>query len=196
MAVVVFQGDTLDSLAAQYHTTPEVLIQVNCLVSTYLAPGSRLYVPPQTVIQPTEPCGAPRGWVKGYTVAAHDTLYHIAQMFGVSVHQLQLANCMGSSTLINVGDVLYVPYIPTKTPIPPTETPALPSSTPTTPPPATATQTPTEQPTSTPTELPTDTPAPTQIPTDSLPRPTPTEPPMTPADTATTPPGAASTGIQ
>jgi hypothetical protein len=59
--------DTLSSLALKYHTTPDLLAQVNCLIEpdpgANLAPGVQLYVPALT---PT-PCQPPYWWIK-YTV--------------------------------------------------------------------------------------------------------------------------------
>jgi LysM repeat protein len=179
--ITVRSGDTLDSLAGRYNTTPELLARANCLVGTTLFPGSQLYVPAPPPVQPTIPCGPPSGWVLGYSVAQGDTLYHISQMFGVSVYQLQLANCMLYSTLIHPGQRLYVPYVPTNTPIPPTLTPIPPSETPTTAPTETATQPPTEPPTPLP-EPTTLTPEPTTVtpePTAVTPEPTPETPAVT-----------------
>ncbi|GAB4504839.1 MAG: hypothetical protein Fur0043_18330 [Anaerolineales bacterium] len=107
--------DTLDSLAIQYKTPPDLLRQANCLFSSDLTPGTLLYVPP--VPTPTRvPCGPPPGWVL-YTVQAGNTLFSLGQAFGVSVSQLQQANCMPySQTTINVGRQIWVPNVATRTP--------------------------------------------------------------------------------
>jgi LysM repeat protein len=122
-------------------------------------------------------CSPPIGWVI-YTVQPSDSLYLIGLTYGVTVSQLQIANCLGSSVTIYVGQKLYVPNIPTHTPQPapaPTRTPTKDVIPPTvetmevsaTPAP-TATQIP-EMPTSTNTPLPTiaETHAPTVVPTDT-----------------------------
>ena len=62
-------------------------------------------------------CGPPLGWVV-YIVRYGDTLYSLGMSFGVSVGYLQMANCMGSSTLIRTGQKLWVPNVPTRTPSP------------------------------------------------------------------------------
>jgi LysM repeat protein len=81
------------------------------------------------------PCGPPAGYVKKYVVQRGDTLSSIARLYGITYTTLQRANCMGSSTTIYAGQVLWVPNIPpryptvaplptfTKTsiPVPPTE---------------------------------------------------------------------------
>lgn len=145
MPITVQTGDTLESLALIYSATASALAQANCLSEDTLTPGSVLYAPaPAPTVAPTR-CYAPRGWVH-YTVQQGDTLYHISQLFGITVYQLQKANCL-SSTVIKPGQKLYVPNVPTRT-SPPTETEtAPPTSTPT------------------PSPVPTDTPSPTPLPT-------------------------------
>ncbi len=115
IAVKVQPLDTLASLALQYKTTPEILRQSNCLFSSDLAPGTLLYVPP--VATPTRvTCGPPPGWVQ-YTVKTGNTLFSLSQAFGVSVSQLQQANCMPlSQTFIQAGQKIWVPNVATRTP--------------------------------------------------------------------------------
>ncbi len=127
VAYIVQAGDTLENLATRYQVSVEMLGQTNCLLTASILPGTVLYVPPTPTRTPV-PCGPPRGWVT-YIVQAGDTLYHLSQVYGVTVQQLQNANCLGSSTLIRTGQVLYVPPGPTRTPVT-TGTPT-PTSTPT-----------------------------------------------------------------
>ena len=156
-------GDTLYALAQRYRISPEALSAANCLPSFNLSAGYALYVPPVPTVT-IIPCGPPAGWVKTHVVAPGDNLYRIALSYGLTYPQLQRANCMGSSTTIYAGQRLWVPNIPTRTPIPgvtiipdfPTET-STPTST------ATATNLPTS--TSTPTQLPTATATDTPVPT-------------------------------
>ena len=160
-AIVLQPGDTLENIAQTYTTTPGVLKKANCLVGDSLIPGTIFYVPgapPPTPI----PCGPPAGWVY-YIVQKGDTLYSIGRAYGVSVAQLQAANCMGSSTNIRVGQKLYVPNV----------APKLPSSTPS------LTMTPTLEPSATSTSLP-----PSATPTVNLPSPsqTPIPPTVTPSN--------------
>ncbi len=151
-AYVVASGDTLETLAARYKTTAETLAQANCLIAASLEPGDLLYVPPPPTRTPV-PCGPPSGWVL-YPVQPGDTLYHLADIFGVTVRQLQNANCMGNSTWLKVGRWIYVPpWLPhTATP---TFTPITPPATWTVITPDTQTPTPTDTPTGTPTPTPT-----------------------------------------
>jgi LysM repeat protein len=154
-------GDTVYSLAQRYKTSAEHLNAANCFTSSELAAGSIVYVPPVPTVT-IIPCGHPAGWVRTHVVQAGDNLYRIALSYGLSYPQLQRANCMGSSTTIYAGQRLWVPNIPTRTPVPgvtiipdfPTETPSATNTTI----PATSTNTATEPPaiaTATSTSIPT-----------------------------------------
>lgn len=212
--ITVMIGDSLDSLASAYGTTADALSQGNCLVISDLIPGMVLYVPERPTSTPEETCGPPPGWVF-YTVQYGDTLYRISLMVGVSVYELQLANCMVGQTYLRAGQRLYVPFIPAKartptptlvstatttfTPVPtqvipttvqttsPTRTPTRTSTPSLTPVPTEpATFTPTPTSTNTPTETPTPTATSTVTPT-STPTPTPTSSPtLTPSATPQT----------
>lgn len=171
IGIVVGPADTLDSLALRYGTSAQALMQANCLTNAVLTTGTLIYVPPAAPASPSPiatlyvaspfptrtsiPCGAPYGWVR-YTVQPGDTLYHIATSYGITTDQLQRANCLGSSTTIRIGQLLWVPNLPTRTP-----TFALPPFTPTVEPtePFTETALPlTSTPEPPPTELPTEPP--------------------------------------
>ncbi|MGE5250329.1 MAG: LysM peptidoglycan-binding domain-containing protein [Bacteroidota bacterium] len=121
IGVMVGSNDTLESLALRYNTSAQMLAQGNCLLTQTLLPGTVLYVPPLPTmyIPPVRtatfiPCGAPFGWVR-YMVQPGDTLYHIATLYGITTSQLQRANCLGLSTTIRVGQLLWVPNVPTLT---------------------------------------------------------------------------------
>lgn len=104
---VVQPGDTLESLAASSQVSAAQLSQANCLLTSSLLPGVVLYLPPRPTAT-SVPCGPPTGWVV-YIVQAGDTLFHLSQVHGVSVAELQLANCMGQSNLLKTGQKLHVP---------------------------------------------------------------------------------------
>ncbi|HEX2997174.1 MAG TPA: LysM peptidoglycan-binding domain-containing protein [Anaerolineales bacterium] len=166
-------GDTVYTLAQRYKTTPESLSAINCLTSSDLPTGYALYVPAVPTVT-VIPCGAPFGWVKNHVVRPGDTLYRVALSYGLTYPQLQRANCMGGSTTIYTGQRLWVPNIPTRTPIPgvtvvpdfPTETS---TATPTNLPTSTSTDLPTATATSLPTATSTSLPTATDIPTNSAP---------------------------
>lgn len=127
-----------------------------------------------TPFVPTQ-CIVPYGWV-AYVVRPGDSLYGLSLIFHVSMQQLQMANCMGASTELYAGRVLYAPFLPpapTVTPIPPTKTAAPTDVPPTkTQRPAPTEAIPSEAPTAMPTEE-------TAVPTVELPTSAPTtEPPV------------------
>jgi LysM repeat protein len=115
IAVSVQPGDSLQFLASRYRVTPENLSAANCLFSSELPVGSIVYVPPVPT-QTSVPCGPPPGWVR-YTVQPGNTLTGLSLSFGVSVTQLQFANCMPFNQFyIATGQVIWVPNVATHTP--------------------------------------------------------------------------------
>ena len=174
MAIIVQPFDTLASIAQTYQLSPIAIQQSNCLTSDVLQAGTVVYVPPMSTAMPritSVPCGAPYGWVNYYVVQG-DTLYNLSGRYRVSVDQLQRANCLGASSLIQAGKILKVPNVATTVPtagptmIPSaTELPTVtvPRATDVTPPPADPppTDPPTEPPNDPPTAIPEpDTPVP------------------------------------
>jgi LysM repeat protein len=124
-------GDSVYTLAQRYKTTAETLGSANCLSSFDIPVGLPLYVPSVPTVT-VIPCGPPAGYVKRYIVRPGDTLYRIALLYGITYQQLQRANCMGSSTTIYAGQLLWVPNVPTRTPLPGvTVVPDFPTATPT-----------------------------------------------------------------
>jgi LysM repeat protein len=109
-------GDTIYSIAQRYRTTTENLSAANCLTSLDLPVGYILLVPPVQATVTAVPCGPFAGWVRTYIVQPGDNLFRIGLSYGVTVDRLQIANCMGSSTTIFVGQRLWVPNVPTRTP--------------------------------------------------------------------------------
>ena len=65
-----------------------------------------IYLPPIPTHTPV-PCGRPKSWVI-YIVQQGDTLYRLSRTYGVTVLQLQKANCI-SGSLIHIGQPLFVP---------------------------------------------------------------------------------------
>jgi len=113
--VTVGTGDDLTTLAYRYRSTPESLRSANCLFSTDLPAGSIIYVPPIATNTPV-PCGPPPGWIR-YTVQPGNSMYSLSQAYGVSISALQFANCMSASqTYLAVGQSVWVPNVPTRTP--------------------------------------------------------------------------------
>lgn len=99
---IVQQGDTLAIIAALYGVTVYDLICYNQLTATYLIyPGQSLFVPG------TPPAPPPGGRV--YIVEAGDTLYSIAEKFGVSISGIIELNNIPRPDLIFVGQRLIIP---------------------------------------------------------------------------------------
>ncbi|HEX9386966.1 MAG TPA: LysM peptidoglycan-binding domain-containing protein [Anaerolineales bacterium] len=115
--VIVATGDTVYALAQRYKTSAESLSAANCLSAVEVPAGYALYVPPVPTVT-VIPCGPPAGWVKNYIVQPGDTLFRIAVSYNITYPQLQRGNCMGSSTTIYTGQRLWVPNVPTRTPVP------------------------------------------------------------------------------
>jgi LysM repeat protein len=159
--IVVGANDTLYTIAERYKTTTNLLNSANCLNNNPPSAGATLYVPPVPTVT-VIPCGPYAGWVKAYTVQPGDNLYRISLLYRTTVEQLQRANCMGASTTIYVGQVLWVPNVPTSTPGV-TNIPDLNTQTPS------ATSFPTQTFIITETPLPTDTFVPTETPITSTP---------------------------
>ncbi|NWG34620.1 MAG: LysM peptidoglycan-binding domain-containing protein [Chloroflexi bacterium] len=113
--VTVGVNESLYSIAERYNTTVEELNEKNCLNLQNPLPGAVVYVPavPTKVVIP---CGPPAGWVKRHLVQPGENLFRIALSYGITYPQLQAGNCMGSSTTIFVGQTLWVPNVPTRTP--------------------------------------------------------------------------------
>jgi LysM repeat protein len=100
-------GETLASIATRYGISSAKLQTANCLLTTELIPRAVIYVPPMPTHTPL-PCGAPHSWIV-YIVRPGDTLYRLSIAYGITVADLQRANCLGSSTLLHTGQSLYVP---------------------------------------------------------------------------------------
>jgi LysM repeat protein len=112
---IVQPGDSLDGLAIRVQKTSPEISQANCLVSSALLPGLIVYLPPLPTRTPVS-CGAPYSWVI-YIVQQGDTLYHLGQVYGIPFMDIQRANCLASS-IIHIGQLLYVPPWATRTPSP------------------------------------------------------------------------------
>ncbi len=116
--IVVGVNDTIYILAQRYKTSEDALKNGNCLPSYELQAGRLLYVPPIVATAPPIVCGPPSSWVRAYVVQPGDNLFRISLLYRTSIQQLQAANCMGSSITIYVGQRLWVPNVPTSTPMP------------------------------------------------------------------------------
>lgn len=99
---VVGWGDTLFSIANRFGTTVEALMAANGLTSPIIYIGQRLTIPSSTPIVTQE-------WSGGYVVQYGDTLYSIAERFGVPVDALMKANGLYNPHFIYIGQKLTIP---------------------------------------------------------------------------------------
>lgn len=93
-------GDSLYSIAARYGTTISALQQSNGLTSSMLYPGQALAISSQGSVS--------KNATTTYTVKAGDSLFLIAQRYGISVNSLKSANNL-SSDYLTVGKQLTIP---------------------------------------------------------------------------------------
>ena len=113
---ITVQGtDTLDSLAARYRTTRDLLKSGNCLSTDSLLPGTKLYVPASPTSTTAVCVQGASGWSKRYVVRPGDTLYSIAANHYTSVSAMRQVNCR-SGDVIYVNETLWVPNVATRTP--------------------------------------------------------------------------------
>lgn len=95
---VVKSGDTLYSIARRYDVSVDELKRANNLSSNFLQIGQILRIPSSNSVIPST-----------YTVQAGDTLYKIANQFGVDIQDLIELNQL-ASTILQIGQVLQIPF--------------------------------------------------------------------------------------
>jgi LysM repeat protein len=118
---VVVEGDTVGSVAAAYGLDVASVLSANGLgPSSLIFPGEAIVLPlaDPPVVHPdqgavpsaaTTPAPAPAEASPGtHVVESGDTLFALAESYGVTVAELDAANALGGSTLIVPGQVLVV----------------------------------------------------------------------------------------
>jgi LysM repeat protein len=123
---VVQAGDTLDGIARNFGTTVNAITQLNGIANPSLIfPGLVLQIPTDdstdstttagqplptpTATQVPTPTPLPTNIPTTYTVQTGDTLFQIANRFGVSVVELAAINNIIDYNQILVGQVLTIP---------------------------------------------------------------------------------------
>lgn len=96
----VKKGDSLYGIAKSYGVSVEDIKRLNSLSSNSLSIGQELLIPGLSSEN------APS--VKVYTVLKGDSLYKIANLYGISVDELKTANKLSSSVL-SIGQQLVIP---------------------------------------------------------------------------------------
>jgi LysM repeat protein len=129
----VKSDETLESLAQASGISADALKQGNCLLISRLLSGMVIYLPPTPADtdtpEPAEPtetlpprstCGPPVGW-QPYRIQRGDTLYALAVASGSTVLQLMDNNCLTSSN-IQAGQIIFLPFAPPTKTLTPTVT--------------------------------------------------------------------------
>ena len=102
---VAVSGDTVDSVAQMFSVPVQSLIDTNHLAPPYaLTPGQELAIPPAGG---TTPGGTTPGGI--YTVAAGDTLFHIARVHATTVSALAAANGLQPPYTLKIGQQIRLP---------------------------------------------------------------------------------------
>ncbi|MDD6224028.1 MAG: LysM peptidoglycan-binding domain-containing protein, partial [bacterium] len=96
----VQSGDTLYSIARKFNTTVDQLKTINNLTSNVLQPGQVLIISKKEEI-PSESYTV-------YTVKSGDSLWKIANQYGVTVNEIIELNNLGT-TLLQIGQQLKIP---------------------------------------------------------------------------------------
>ena len=98
----VEEGDSLYSIANKFNISVNDLIDFNALPTTILTPGETIRIPKGLM---------PSNKENVYTVKPGDTLYRIANLYGVSVNDLITANNL-TSNILTIGQELVISIKP------------------------------------------------------------------------------------
>ena len=115
---VVVEGDTLDSIAAQFNVNVLVLMALNRMTDSLIRVGDELLIPNPDLALDT-PTPIPTGW-RGtieYRIAVGDTLELIAQQFFSTVESIMQQNEIENANEIFVGQIIVV-RVNIATPVP------------------------------------------------------------------------------
>jgi LysM repeat protein len=102
---IVTTGDTLFSIGLRYGSSVEAIAAANGIVPPYfIYPGQSLTIPAyadSTYVADT---------MATHTVTSGETLFFIAQQYGVTTQSLVAANGLANPNQIRVGQTLNIPY--------------------------------------------------------------------------------------
>jgi LysM repeat protein len=115
--VAPIQSAPLTLLERPVQVPPPITVPTNtpALPVTSTLPPVTIAIPPTAT---STPCAPRADWTDSYTIQDGDTLFSIAQSYGLSLAQLQTGNCITDANQIFAGQTLRVPFVaPTATPI-------------------------------------------------------------------------------
>lgn len=101
---IVKSGDSLYKIANQYGVSVNDIIEFNQLPSTVLSIGQQLLIPTKQETTPSTPSTGGQY----YTVKSGDSLYKIANQFGVTVDSIINFNNL-TSTMLSIEQQLFIP---------------------------------------------------------------------------------------
>lgn len=99
---VVKNGDSLYSIANKFGVSVESLKSINGITGNLINVGQRLVIPSDVVVNP--------GDYVVYTVKRNDSLWNIANSYGVSVNDIVDYNNLGT-TVLQIGQQLLIPNL-------------------------------------------------------------------------------------
>ena len=100
MKYTVKAGDTLYGISNQFGVSVSELASLNNIKGSNLSIGQELTIPSNSGTNPNT--------LFMYTVKSGDTLYKIANNYGVTVQELMNLNNL-ATTLLNIGDTILIP---------------------------------------------------------------------------------------
>lgn len=100
---IVQKGDTLWTIAKKFNTSVDEIKKVNNLTSNALSVGQKLKIPTKEAIVEKDT----------YVVKSGDSLYAIAQKYGVTVDEIKRANNL-TSNILSIGQTLIIPTTDTE----------------------------------------------------------------------------------
>ena len=111
----VEKGDSLYSIARRFGVTVQEIIDANNLISNTLSVGQSLIIPGISAGDDLEDNEGSEIVPTTYTVISGDSLWSIANRFGVTVNDLKTANNL-TSNLLSIGQTLIIPTTGTNNP--------------------------------------------------------------------------------
>ena len=117
----VERGDSLWSIARKFGVTVQEIRDANDLVSDTLNVGQSLIIPGLSAGDDLDNDNNNETIPSTYTVQSGDSLWSIANKFGVTVNDLKNANGL-TSNLLSIGQVLIIPSSSTNNPTNPSYT--------------------------------------------------------------------------
>ena len=117
----VKRGDSLYSIARQFGVTVQEIRDANNLTTNILSIGQQLIIPGVSAGDDLEDNEGNESVPTTYTVQSGDSLWSIANRFGVTVNDLKVANSL-TSNLLSIGQVLIIPSSSTNNPTNPSYT--------------------------------------------------------------------------